>query len=59
MFFSLSTPIYNPLYFEVHSRADQAIQREKTLKHWKRGWKIALIERNNPHWADLYEGLCS
>ena len=47
------------VYFELHDRADRAIQREKTLKHWKRDWKIALIERENPHWIDLYEGLCS
>ena len=45
------------VYFEVHDRAEQAIQREKTLKHWIRDWKIALIERDNPRWDDLYEGL--
>ena len=44
--------------FEAHDRAGQAIQREKTLKHWVRDWKIALIERDNPHWDDLYESLC-
>ena len=47
------------VYFESYDRANQAIQREKNLKHWKRDWKIALIERDNPHWDDLYEGLCS
>ena len=46
------------VYFETHDRARQAIQREKTLKHWIRAWKIALIERDNPHWDDLYESLC-
>jgi len=45
------------VYFEAHDRAGQAIQREKTLKHWVRDWKIALIERDNPHWDDLYERL--
>ena len=35
----------------------QAIQREKTLKHYVRDWKINLIERTNPHWVDLYPTL--
>ena len=46
------------VYCETHDRVEQAIQREKTLKHWIRDWKIALIERDNPHWDDLYERLC-
>ena len=47
------------VYFEIHDRAEQAIQREKNLKHWIRDWKIELIERHNPHWDDLYERLSS
>jgi putative endonuclease len=35
----------------------QAMQREKTLKHYVREWKINLIERTNPHWVDLYPTL--
>ena len=31
-----------------------AIQTEKTMKRWVRGWKIDAIERDNPHWDDLY-----
>ena len=31
-----------------------AIRREKTMKRWPRDWKINLIERENPHWDDLY-----
>jgi putative endonuclease len=31
-----------------------AIQREKQLKKWNRAWKIALIERQNPTWRDLF-----
>ena len=34
-----------------------AIQRETSIKRWLRKWKIALIERFNPEWADLYEAL--
>lgn len=46
------------VYVETHDRAEQAIQREKSLKHWNRDWKVKLIERENPYWEDLYEGLC-
>ena len=31
-----------------------AIQREKNLKHWSRAWKLALVERSNPDWRDLW-----
>ena len=45
------------VYFEEHATALEAIAREKTLKRWSRAWKIALIERTNPNWDDLYEGI--
>ena len=31
-----------------------AIRREKALKKWNRAWKIELIEKANPQWADVY-----
>ena len=34
-----------------------AIAREKALKKWNRGWKLRLIEENNPDWADLFDTL--
>jgi putative endonuclease len=45
------------VYFEQHETALAAIAREKTLKRWPRGWKIALIEKTNPRWDDLYNGI--
>jgi putative endonuclease len=42
------------VWFERHDRIVDAIQREKSLKKYKRQWKINLIERDNPHWEDLY-----
>ena len=45
------------VYFEEHATALEAIAREKTLKRWPRAWKIALIERTNPKWDDLYDGI--
>ena len=32
---------------------EEAIVREKQLKHWERAWKIELIEAANPEWEDL------
>lgn len=45
------------VYFEVTASIETAIKREKQLKKWKRLWKIALIEKNNPEWVDLYTDL--
>jgi len=41
------------VYFERHEDIRLAIRREKTIKKWKREWKINLIERQNPNWVDL------
>ena len=41
------------VWFEVHSDIRAAIAREKTIKRWRRAWKIALIEAANPTWRDL------
>jgi putative endonuclease len=46
------------VWFEVFD-VTAAIQREKTLKHWLRAWKIALLERANPTWRDLYEEIAA
>ncbi len=42
------------VWFQPFERMTNAIQREKTLKHWPRDWKVNLIERENPLWEDLY-----
>ena len=42
------------VYFELHEDMYEAIQREKTIKNWKRLWKIELIEEANPNWVDLF-----
>lgn len=42
------------LYYEFHSRIEDAILREKQLKRWKRAWKEALIKSTNPKLKDLY-----
>jgi putative endonuclease len=45
------------VHVEEFDRIVDAIHREKRLKHWKRAWKIALIEEHNPNWDDLYPTL--
>lgn len=47
------------VWYEAHDNAEAAIRREKQIKEWKRDWKINLIERDNPHWSDLYPGIAS
>ncbi len=34
------------VYFEVATDVNSAIEREKQLKNWHRGWKINLIKAN-------------
>lgn len=40
--------IHKLLYYEVFEDINEAIQREKHLKHWKREWKLELIQKTNP-----------
>ena len=47
------------VWYEEHPMVAASIQRETSLKRWKRAWKIALIEEMNPDWDDLYERLNS
>ena len=43
------------VYFETHDDVSKAQRREYLMKRWRRDWKIALIENQNPTWRDLYE----
>jgi len=46
--------VHQLVYYELHDTMESAITKEKTLKNWKRAWKLQLIERSNPNWQDLY-----
>jgi len=46
--------IHDLVWVESTSSIDEAIRKEKEIKAWKRAWKIALIEKENPRWRDLY-----
>ena len=45
------------VFFEGTDDVRSAIQRERTMKHWSRAWKIAAIEKTNPDWRDLYDDI--
>jgi len=45
------------VYYQATESIEAAIAEEKRLKNWHRDWKKNLIERENPHWEDLYPAL--
>jgi putative endonuclease len=46
------------VWYECYDDPINAITREKELKKWRRAWKLALIEKMNPTWTDLYDEIC-
>ena len=47
--------LHKLLYFESFRGIEDAIAREKQLKHWNRTWKLDLITKVNPNLEDLYD----
>jgi putative endonuclease len=45
------------VWYAQFDRIEDAIAEEKRIKNWRRAWKIALIEKINPQWRDLYDDL--
>lgn len=45
------------VYFEVFETPEAAIKREKAIKNLVRRKKIALIEKDNPSWKDLFSNI--
>ena len=43
------------VHAQPFERIDEARQAEARIKKWRRAWKIALIEKTNPDWRDLYD----
>jgi putative endonuclease len=52
--FTKKYQVHKLVYFEQTNSIEDAIEREKELKHFGRARKIALIESANPSWKDLY-----
>jgi len=49
--------VHTLVYYEIYDYIEDALNREKQLKWWKRKWKLELIEKSNPDWKDLYNEL--
>jgi len=47
------------VWFEPHESVAAAHRRESSIKRWRRAWKLALIEKSNPQWRDLYADITS
>jgi len=45
------------VWYETHNSRDSALLHERRMKRWNRAWKLELIEKYNPDWRDLAEGL--
>jgi len=45
------------VWYQPFLLVSEARDREYEMKKWRREWKINLIERDNPHWDDLYPTL--
>ena len=55
--FTKTYGLHRLVWYEPHESMVVAIQREKSIKKYKREWKINLIEHDNPYWDDLYPAL--
>ena len=44
-------------WYEIHGSILSAIEREKQIKGGSRKDKLALIEKINPEWEDLYDSI--
>ena len=45
------------VWFEFYESIEEAIQKEKQVKGWKRQKKVDMINLQNPAWKDLYDEL--
>jgi len=51
--FTASYKVDRLVYYERYHYINNAINREKQLKRWRREKKLVLIKRMNPTWIDL------
>ncbi|MDX2218568.1 MAG: GIY-YIG nuclease family protein [Burkholderiales bacterium] len=52
--FSKLHKTHDLVWYEMHESMVSAITRGKQIKKWNRDWKVNLIQKENPHWRDLY-----
>ncbi|MBK9443156.1 MAG: GIY-YIG nuclease family protein [Comamonadaceae bacterium] len=55
--FTQKYKVHQLVYHEQYTDMLAAITREKQLKKWNRSWKLALIEKTNPEWRDLWNDI--
>ena len=55
--FTKKYQVHDLVFFELTTDVKSAIAREKQIKKWNRAWKIRLINKDNPEWADLFARL--
>jgi putative endonuclease len=53
--FTAKYGVHRLVHVEPFDDLETARHRERSLKRWKRAWKVRLIEQANPGWRDLYE----
>jgi putative endonuclease len=53
--FTRAHGIIGLVYFEEYASITEARAHERTLKRWRRDWKLALVDETNPEWRDLAE----
>jgi putative endonuclease len=51
--------VVHPVYFEQFSSVNEARARERSLKRWRRAWKLKLVDEFNPEWRDLAKELAA
>lgn len=52
--FSKKYKVNRLVYWEHFFNKQEALDREKEIKKYRREKKIKLIEKHNPEWEDLY-----
>ena len=55
--FTKKHKVHTLVYYEQTNYINEALNREKRLKWWKRKWKLDIIEKMNPQWRDLYDDI--
>ncbi|PQO22475.1 excinuclease ABC subunit C [Rhodobacteraceae bacterium WD3A24] len=41
------------VWFERHEDFETSLRRERSIKRWRRAWKIAVVTESNPAWHDV------
>ena len=50
--FTKKYSVHALVWYELHPSMESAIHREKSIKNWRRAWKVRIIEESNPRWRD-------